>query len=94
MIKSLEMIRDTYGSAEQYVVDHCKVSPAHVEQLRRNLTVDVSAAEPVLDWREHAKLLNVSPAKPVLEEKEHAQLVQQGEAPIPQSEAHTPKPSL
>lgn len=38
---TLEMIRNTYGSVEKYVVNDCNVSPAYVEQLRRNLTEDV-----------------------------------------------------
>jgi len=38
---TLEMIRNTYGSVEKYVINDCKVSPAYVEQLRRNLTEDV-----------------------------------------------------
>lgn len=56
MVRTLHYIRETYGSFEKYVVEELRVSPAHVEQLRRNLTVDVSASEPVVDWREHAKL--------------------------------------
>lgn len=68
MIKSLEYIANTYGSVEKYVVDNCGVSPEHVKRLRQNLTVDVSATEPVVDWREHAKIVlgEISPPEPSL----------------------------
>jgi protein tyrosine/serine phosphatase len=56
MIATLEIVRQTYGSVEQYVVHHCGLSKAQVEQLRRNLTVDAGDNEP-LDWKKHAKLV-------------------------------------
>ncbi|KAK1830233.1 protein-tyrosine phosphatase-like protein [Podospora conica] len=41
MLGTLAMIRDTYGSAESYLVDHCRVSRETLERLRRNLVVEV-----------------------------------------------------
>jgi len=41
MIGTLAMIRKVYGSVESYVVDHLKISPESVAQIRRNLIVDV-----------------------------------------------------
>jgi len=41
MLGTLAMIRDTYGSAESYLVDHCRVSRETLEKLRRNLVVEV-----------------------------------------------------
>lgn len=40
MLATLAMIREKYGSVEGYVVDHCRVAPAAVDQIRRNLIVD------------------------------------------------------
>lgn len=57
MLETLKMMRTKYGSVEKYVIDHCKVSPDTVERLRRNLTVDVTDQEEVLNWREHAELV-------------------------------------
>jgi protein tyrosine/serine phosphatase len=42
MLTTLAMIREKYGSVESYVVDHCRVSRETVEQLRKNLVVNVS----------------------------------------------------
>ncbi|KAK4443715.1 protein-tyrosine phosphatase-like protein [Podospora aff. communis PSN243] len=42
MLATLAMIREKYGSVESYVVDHCRVSRETVEQLRKNLVVNVS----------------------------------------------------
>ena len=41
MLGTLAMIRDTYGSAESYLVDHCRVSRETLERVRRNLVVEV-----------------------------------------------------
>ena len=59
MLATLAMIRATYGSAERYMVEHCGLTPAAVEQIRRNFVVDVhDAPEQVsVDWRAHAKLV-------------------------------------
>jgi hypothetical protein len=40
MIASLQMLRENYGSVEDYVTKHCGLSPQDVEQIRRNMTVD------------------------------------------------------
>lgn len=40
MLATLAMIREKYGSVEGYVVDECRVTPAAVEQIRKNLVVD------------------------------------------------------
>lgn len=39
MLAALEMLRSQYGSAENYVVHHCGLSPAQVAQIRDNLVV-------------------------------------------------------
>ncbi|KAK3331153.1 protein-tyrosine phosphatase-like protein [Apodospora peruviana] len=57
MLETLKMLRQTYGSVEQYVIDHCQVSPEAVEQIKKNMVVDISAVEPLLDWESHANLL-------------------------------------
>jgi hypothetical protein len=44
MLGTLAMIRDTYGSAEGYLVDRCHVSRETLEKLRRNLVVEVDGA--------------------------------------------------
>ncbi|KAK0612359.1 protein-tyrosine phosphatase-like protein, partial [Bombardia bombarda] len=49
MLGTLNFIREKYGSVESYVVDHCNISLAQVDQLRRNLIVDISDTEPPLD---------------------------------------------
>lgn len=41
MLGTLAMIRDTYGSVEGYLVDHCRVSRETLEKLRRNLVDEV-----------------------------------------------------
>ncbi|KAJ4298415.1 hypothetical protein N0V88_003445 [Collariella sp. IMI 366227] len=40
MLGTLALIHEKYGSVEKYVVDHLGVSPASVDQIRRNLIVD------------------------------------------------------
>lgn len=40
MLATLAMVREEYGSVEGYVVDQCRVTPAAVEQIRKNLVVD------------------------------------------------------
>lgn len=54
MLGTLALIRQQYGSVESYVVDHLGVSQAKVDQLRRNLVVDLAEGEEALDWRRHA----------------------------------------
>ncbi len=51
MLLTLELIRERYGSVQQYVVDHLGVPQASVDQLRRNLVVDLAEGEEALDWR-------------------------------------------
>ncbi|TPX09758.1 uncharacterized protein E0L32_009097 [Thyridium curvatum] len=53
MLATLALIREKYGSVEQYVERECGLSADQVAQLRRNLTVD--ADEHVLDWEGHAE---------------------------------------
>jgi hypothetical protein len=40
MLATLAMIREKYGSVESYVIDHCRISPAAVDQIRKNLIVE------------------------------------------------------
>jgi hypothetical protein len=54
MLGTLALLRTRYGSVERYVVDHLGVSQASVEQIRRNLIVDLADGEEPLDWRSHA----------------------------------------
>ncbi|KAK0725765.1 protein-tyrosine phosphatase-like protein [Lasiosphaeris hirsuta] len=57
MLATLGMVREKYGSVESYVVDHCRVSRDTVEQLRRNLIVNIDANESAIDWQAQAKLV-------------------------------------
>ncbi|KAH6855326.1 protein-tyrosine phosphatase-like protein [Chaetomium sp. MPI-CAGE-AT-0009] len=61
MLGTLAMIREKYGSVESYVVNHLGVSPASVEQIRRNLVVDLAEGEESLDWKSHAAGLEGQP---------------------------------
>jgi hypothetical protein len=61
MLGTLAMIRERYGSVESYVVDRLGVSPESVEQIRRNLVVDLAEGEESLDWRSHAAGLAAQP---------------------------------
>jgi hypothetical protein len=56
MLLTLELLREKYGSVESYVVDHLGVSRASVEQIRKNLIVDLAEGEEPLDWRNLAGL--------------------------------------
>ena len=44
MLAALEMLRQEHGSAEEYVLNHCGLSPEDVEQIRKNLIVDSTAS--------------------------------------------------
>lgn len=57
MLATLAMIQEKYGSVERYLVEHCRLSPSAVEQIRQNLIVDADEATPPLDWESHAKLV-------------------------------------
>lgn len=58
MLATLEMLRETYGSVESYVVDLCRVPRETIERIRRCLIVDVHAGdEPPIDWTSHAELV-------------------------------------
>lgn len=57
MLGTLNMIRERYGSVERYVVEHLGVSQASVEQIRRNLIVDLAEGEEALDWKSHVEFL-------------------------------------
>lgn len=57
MLGTLRMIRDKYGSVERYVVERLGLPRASVEQIRRNLVVELADGEEPLDWRSHARLL-------------------------------------
>ncbi|KAK3311521.1 protein-tyrosine phosphatase-like protein [Chaetomium strumarium] len=58
MLLTLKLIREKYGSVETYVVDHLGVSQASVEQIRKNLIVDLAEGEEPLDWGNLAGLKN------------------------------------
>ncbi|KAK4125154.1 hypothetical protein N657DRAFT_679931 [Parathielavia appendiculata] len=57
MLQTLKFLRKEYGSVEDYVLDKLHISQATVEQLRKNLVVDLAEGEKALDWRSHAGLL-------------------------------------
>ncbi|KAK0655123.1 protein-tyrosine phosphatase-like protein [Cercophora newfieldiana] len=59
MMGTLAMVREKYGSVERYVVDQCRVSPETIQQLRKNLIVNVSDASGTIDWRSHARLIRL-----------------------------------
>ncbi len=58
MLATLAKIREAYGSVEQYVVDHCRISPEAVARIRENLVVDLDPDQQPLDWESHARLLD------------------------------------
>ncbi|KAJ9132370.1 Tyrosine phosphatase [Pleurostoma richardsiae] len=57
MLATLAMIRERYGSVEGYVTSRCGLSPSDVEQLRRNLLVDVGSDKAPIDWKSHAEIV-------------------------------------
>lgn len=57
MIGTLKMIREKYGGVEDYVRKECGLSGGEIEQIRRNLVVEVAEEQAVVDWEEHRKLL-------------------------------------
>ncbi|KAF7558514.1 hypothetical protein G7046_g5628 [Stylonectria norvegica] len=42
MLAALQMLRQNYGSAEEYVVKQCGISPHGVAQIRRNLVSEIA----------------------------------------------------
>ncbi|KAI0172404.1 protein-tyrosine phosphatase-like protein [Hypoxylon sp. FL1284] len=56
MLGLLAKIHETYGSVEKCVLDLGLLSLDDIEQLRKNLVVDVNDDE-VMPWQKHAKLL-------------------------------------
>ncbi|ROV94931.1 hypothetical protein VSDG_07130 [Cytospora chrysosperma] len=57
MIGTLKMIREKYGGVEDYVRKECGLSGGEIEQIRRNLVVEIAEEQAVVDWEEHRKLL-------------------------------------
>ncbi|KAK4248695.1 protein-tyrosine phosphatase-like protein [Corynascus novoguineensis] len=49
MLGTLALIRERYGSAESYVVNHLGMSQASVERIRQNLVVNLADGEKPLD---------------------------------------------
>jgi len=45
MLAALVALRQTYGSVETYVREHCGLSAEEVEQIRRNMVVDLDEEE-------------------------------------------------
>jgi hypothetical protein len=56
MLGTLKLIRETWGSVEECVIQLGLLPAEGVEQLRRNLIMDTSSGG-VVDWRQHAKLV-------------------------------------
>lgn len=53
MLATLKVMREEYGSIEEYVLNQCKISPQDIAQLRRNFIVEAQnghddASRPVL----------------------------------------------
>ena len=42
MAASLEMIHDEFGGFVGYVKDHCGLTDGDIEQIRKNITVEVA----------------------------------------------------
>lgn len=40
MLATLKVMREEYGSVEEYVLNECRVSPDEIERLRRNFIVE------------------------------------------------------
>lgn len=57
MIGTLRMIRERYGGVEGFVRKECGLSDADIEQIRKNLVVDVGEGQVLVDWEEHRKLM-------------------------------------
>ncbi|KAL0937865.1 tyrosine phosphatase [Colletotrichum truncatum] len=57
MLSTLAVIRREYGSVEAYVRHRCRLSPEAVEQIRKNLIVDVADGHRAVDWVSHTKNL-------------------------------------
>ncbi|EGS22665.1 uncharacterized protein CTHT_0011380 [Thermochaetoides thermophila DSM 1495] len=57
MLLTLRMIREKYGSVEKYVTEHLGISRESVEQIRRNLIVDVEESSSDKKEREQRPLL-------------------------------------
>ncbi|KAH8171489.1 tyrosine phosphatase family protein [Sarocladium implicatum] len=47
MIAALKMLRDEYGSVQDYVTKHCGLTPQAVERIRQNMTMDAGAVTDV-----------------------------------------------
>ncbi|KAJ5007277.1 Tyrosine-protein phosphatase [Colletotrichum sp. SAR 10_99] len=57
MLSTLKLIRHEYGSVESFVQTRCRLSPKAIEQIRKNLVVDVADGHRVVDWVSHTKYL-------------------------------------
>ncbi|KAF9869529.1 tyrosine phosphatase [Colletotrichum karsti] len=57
MLATLDLIRHEYGSVEAYVLNRCRLSAGDIEQIRKNLTVDATDGQGVVDWVSHTKYL-------------------------------------
>jgi len=45
------------GGPQRLVEESGVISPAEIEQLRKNLITELEAGEELVDWKEHTKLL-------------------------------------
>ncbi|ROW10248.1 hypothetical protein VMCG_01776 [Cytospora schulzeri] len=57
MVGTLKMIREKYGGVEEFVRKECGLSDGDIEQIRRNLVVDVGEEQFLIDWEQHRKLM-------------------------------------
>jgi hypothetical protein len=53
MLDTLKMIRETYGSVEKFVVEHCRLTPEEVDRIRRNLVVDLEEGQEPVNLKAH-----------------------------------------
>lgn len=58
MLGTLALIRRDYGGVEEFVKGRCGLSDQEIEEIRRNLVVEVGDDQQLVDWEEHRKLLS------------------------------------
>ncbi|KAG5926913.1 hypothetical protein E4U42_002824, partial [Claviceps africana] len=47
MLATLQVMREEYGSVEEYVLNQCGLSPRDIEQIRSNFIVEAPPPEPI-----------------------------------------------
>lgn len=57
MMGTLALIRREYGGVEEFVRGRCGLSDEEIEQIRKNLIVEVEGDQQPVDWEAHRKLV-------------------------------------